>query len=581
MAISALEKALRAESDKAGVTDDVIKTCRGRARAMLAKLRKYNPKQAELVLDPAPHVSGICPRRAGKSYAGAAAALITGEAKPGSISIIISLNLKQLRRLYWKGSPSGLWAFNEEFGLNLKFNSGNLSWEHENGSIGYLLGAENDDQIESMRGMEADLYLIDECKSFAPMVLETIVDDIIDPQRSSRNGRIIMIGTPGFITTGPFYEATCVDSRDQDGRPRMLPYGQKDPYGRTADEDLLWSCHAWTLQENTAKPRQWLDAVKKKKQKRWADDHPTWMREYLGRWTSGGDGLVFRYGAEKSTGRVCWVPEVATDNPAGLPANGAPWRFIGGLDIGYEAPTAFVICAYSARLRQLRHVWDCSRQHLLVPDLADMINEAQDRFGPIEKIFADAGNLGKTIIETLIQQYGLPLERADKREKLDYIELMNGAFASGEVLVVTKDTAAALGWDSSLEIQLLTNVWDLRDEDKATLARLGRLREDKNVPNDTTDAFVYLYRGSLHHFGVKEREAQPEPGSPAAVKAWEKAQLRIARLELRNEDQAHLRNNGFDKAPRFVRRALKATKWIPATPSKTSTRTSYERSLPS
>jgi hypothetical protein len=564
---AALSKALQDDNGKTAVSDAAIARCRKRAKAMLTDLRKYNPKQAAMVLDPSPHISGLCPRRAGKSYAGAAAALITGEAKPGSISLIISLNLKQLRRLYWKGGPSGLYTFDKKFKLGLEFNSTYLRWEHENGSIGYLLGAEDDEQLEVIRGMEADLYLIDECKSFAPNKLDTLIDDIIDPQRTSRDGRLILIGTPGFVASGPFYQATCPEMADKEGKPYLVPAGTKDPFGRTPDDDLLWSCHTWTLEENTAKPKQWTDGLKKKRSKRWADDHPTWLREYMGRWTVGGEGLVFRYAEEKKTGRVTWEPQITPENPSGLPAEGAPWRLIGGLDMGYEAPTAFVLAAYSPRLRQLRHVKDWSARHMLVPDIADMIHEAQAKYGLIEKIFADAGNLGVTIVETLARQYGLPMERAEKREKLDYIELCNGALSRHEILLIE---------NTPLEHQMMMLAWDMKDDDeKIDLARRGKLREDPNIPNDSTDAFLYLYRGSLHHFGVPSEEAPLVPGSPEAVKAWERDQLEKARRTLRKADEQKFGGSAIKRAPGFARRAMEKTCQIPSTPSRHSTLTSF------
>jgi hypothetical protein len=140
--------------------------------------------------------------------------------------------------------------------------------------------------------------------------------------------------------------------------------------------------------------------------------------------------MIFRYYAEKSTGKVTWVPKPTEGNPGGLPAEGAPWRFVAGLDIGYEAPTALVIAAYSQKLGQLRHVEDISRTHMLVPDLADLLHEMQDKYGPFEKVFADMGNLGKMIVRTLVEQHGFPLEKADKREKYDFIELLNGGFSA-------------------------------------------------------------------------------------------------------------------------------------------------------
>ena len=135
---------------------------------MLAAIREVNAKQADLIVDTSPLSAAICPRRAGKSYGGAGTALITGESRPGAISIIISLNLKQLRRLYWAGSPSGLFTLNRGFGLNLKFNDVMLRWEHENGSLGYLMGCEDEEQLEVLRGMEADLYRRSGSRSCSP-----------------------------------------------------------------------------------------------------------------------------------------------------------------------------------------------------------------------------------------------------------------------------------------------------------------------------------------------------------------------------------------------------------------------------
>ena len=523
---------------------------------MAADLKRVNPKQHALVMDTSPHVAGLCPRRAGKTYAGVMAALITGEAKPGAISLIISLNLKQLRRLYWDGGPSGIHALAKKYGVVLEFNKNELRWTHENGSIGYLLGADDDEQLEVIRGLEADLYLIDECKSFVAARLAKLIDDIIDPQRGTRQARVIMIGTPGFIAAGPFWEATCPTAVDKEGRRYYVDHGQKDSHGRTPREDLIWSRHTWTLQDNTAAPWQWQEALRKKRQKGWADDHPSWCREYLGMWTGVEDGLVFRFVIEKATlHKVTWVPARTAKNYAGLPPEGAPWRFIAGLDMGFEAPTALVVLAYSRKLKQLRHVWDVSKKHLLVDQVAELIEYAKARFGHIEKIYADVGNLGKMVVRTLIRDHGFPLEAADKREKNDYIELVNAAFASGEIKVLPKPAGSEED-EYVLEEQLSRNAWDLRDGTKEELARLGRLREDRDIPNDTTDAFLYAFRGSLHHFGQKADEEEPLPGSPEAVRLWEKRQLAAARAEIKKEQQQQRNANNLPRQPSFVQRAL-------------------------
>ena len=517
--------ALQSEDGAKTVTAEVIARCRARAKDMLRKLKEVNPKQYDMVMDRSSHVAGICPRRAGKSYAGAAAALITGEATPGAISLIISLNKQQLRRIYWSGGPSGLYMLARKYKLNLTFNNTYLRWEHENGSIGYLLGCEDDEQMEVIRGLEADLYLVDECKSFAPGKLTKLIDQIIDPQLSSRNGKLVLIGTPGFIATGPFYQATCLQAVDDEGMPYAIPSGTKvDAWGRTANEHLLWSLHTWTLEDNSAKPEQWTHALRKKRSKKWADDHPIWLREYLGQWTVGGDGLVFAYADEKRAGRCTWVPVQTKENPTGLPPDGN-WRLVAGLDFGYEAPTAMVLAAYSRKYGELRHVWDWSGRHMLPHEISNMIKRAEERFGRIEVIFADVGNLGKTIAQDLMETYGHPIESAKKREKYDYIEQLNGAFQLGEVYIIP---------NTPLEIQLLTNAWDLDEVDdslpkgrtvKEEMGRLGKLVEDSSIPNDSSDAFLYLFRGSLHRFGRISKEIPIDKGSPAWVERQEAVEL--------------------------------------------------------
>lgn len=520
-----------------------------------------------MAMDPGPYVSGLCPRRAGKTYDAVATALMTGEAKPNSIVIVISLNKRQLKRLYFEG-PAGFPSLNRKFDLNVTFHGTDLMWRHENGSIGYLLGADDEEQLEVIRGLEADLYIVDECKSFAPGRLRALIDDIIEPQRATRRGRLMLIGTPGHILAGPFYEATCERAVNKKGQPYSVAYGHTDPWGRTPMQDRLWSRHHWTLQANTAAPHQWEEALKTKASKEWADDHPSWVREYLGLWPEGdNEGLVFRYGLDKSVhGKVTWWPQRTDDNPTGLPPEGGPWRLIAGLDLGFSAPTAFVVCAYSSTLRQLRHVWDEQHPHLLTHDIVEMYQRAVQRFGPIEAVYADATGLGELVVADLVMD-GLPIHKSDKREKNDFLELVNSAFARGEIKIIE---------DTILELQLLTNAWDLSDGTKEELARLHKLKEDKTVHNDVSDAFLYLFRGSLHLFGVPTSPDAPVPGSPDAIRAWEKEQLAKARREVRRELEQAASRNLFARAPRAVRAALRPPQWISQT--QTSSRPSFIRS---
>jgi hypothetical protein len=566
MAATGLERALRDDRKTADQENDVAARCRVRAKKILDDLRRTNPKQAALVTDPNSHIAALCPRRAGKTYGGVAMAMVVGEAAPGSITLVISLNSKQLRRLYWRGAPAGIFTFNRNYNLGLKTNDTHLRWEHENGSTGYLMGVDGDEEVESIRGLEADLYLIDESSIIPPGRLHRLITEILEPQAASRSGRIVMIGTPGVISTGPFYEATCDKSRSMNDEGRSLPtsvlYGTKDPFGRDPIEHMLWSRHHWTLEDNRARPQQWVAAVRKKKARAWADDHPTWLREYLGLWTESVDGLVYRYALEKGSGTVTWVPAPEKGNPAGLPPEGAPWRFVGGLDLGFEAPTAFVLAAYSRRTREFRHVTDWSYAKLHPSEIAEKISESSERYGRPEVIYCDAGNLGRMILETLKDEYGIPVERAQKRDKHDWISLANEGFARGEIKIIES---------TLLSEQLISDVWDLGDDSVEDLARVNKLVEDKSVPNDSCDAFLYALRGAYHRFKMWQSEEILDVDHPDYAARWEAEQLRKyrARKDLNVLSRASSTSH-LSLAPDFVRDAFGTS----GVPWKTSTRKS-------
>lgn len=483
--------------------------------------------QQQMILDDNPWVSALCPRRVGKSFMASSAALITGEANPGSMVLIISLTLKALKRNFWHGSRSGIPFLDRKHSLGLEFNSTELRWQHQNGSVGYLLGAEDRQAIEYIRGMEADLYIIDECKSFPPAILDELITDVLAPQRISRKGRIMMIGTPGSIFAGPFWQATCTDAVNEEeghkdeGKPWLVPYGKDDPWGRP--RKFLWSFHHWSLRDNEHMPHQWQEALDLKELKGWSDDHPTWQREYLGRWIPAAEGLVYNYMDQKRKAEhsVTWRPNRTDTNPTGLPEEGAPWHLVMGLDVGFHDPTAITVAAWSETLGELRHVYDEKHPHLLIDQVVDLVQNTIERFGRPEVIAVDTGgSMAKSFAETLIQRYGLPVVPAKKQEKNDYIEMMNSDFTLGRIRIIP---------GTDLEDQLCSVQWDLAKGAKGELAHKNKLFEDKACPNDVTDSFLYLWRECYHHFAKAKPKEAAIPGTYEWWVEREAAQLAQAR----------------------------------------------------
>lgn len=526
------------------VLDDAL-VARGVARAR-SVLKNLSPKQRAVTRDPSPLISACCPRRAGKTFLAASMALAACEAQPGAIVVVICMTLKQGRKTWWYGATSGITTLARQHGIPLKTNENELRWEHENGSIGYIMSAESRDTIESLRGLEADLYIIDECKSVAPGLLMDLLDDIIAPQSISRDGRILMIGTPGNLLEGPFWEATCPGATrltlalDEQGdviegaepvkELCAVPFGEADPHDREPGE--YWSYHFWSLEDNNMTEKaaaQWNKALRIKRKNRWADDNPTWQREYMGKWVPFVGGLVFDWLSEHAKGTaVTWTPLKATpENPAGLPLELGPWHMVWGLDLGSNDPTALVVVAYSETHNEMRHVHDEKHQHLLVDDVAALLTATAKRFGPPEAIYADTANLGKMVVATLSQVHGFQIEPAQKRDKNDHIELLNNEFRGGRCKIIR---------GTSLEHQLKMVAWDLSTASKELLARTGRLREDDLIPNDLTDALMYAFRGCYHAF-ARSPEAARGLSIEEAFVAWEVKNLERARVRLNSKPQ--------------------------------------------
>lgn len=509
--------------------------------------------QRAFVLDTSDHVSLRCPRRAGKSRAMSTKALHVGESRPGSRILVISLTLKSTKENFWAGSPSGIFVLDDLYGLGLRYHNTDLVWHHQNGSRGRLAGAETRADIEYLRGAaaEADVVLIDECKSFHPQLLIELIRDVIRPGLMTRQGQLIMGGTPGLIPVGPFYEATCEASRvttrvdGPEGHPVEVsvptcwPAGEEYPdyiMGAVAslrkeDPDYLfepWSLHSWTIEDNDKVPHQWERALKDKRRAGWGDDHPAWLREYLGQWVADTSGLVYAYAHVRSEKEsyVQWWPEKSQDNPSGLPPEEGPWHLVMGLDFGYEDANALVLVAYSERIAELRHVYDFKSPHLTLDQFVDEIKEAIARFGAPEVIIGDAGALGKLVIESFGTLFGLSVIKAEKAEKFDHIELMNNDMHAGRVKIIP-------GGD--LEDELLGLQWDLSKDTKEKLARSFKLRESPSCPNHLCDALLYSWRYCYHNFARPDRQG-PMRGTAEWLQAKElEAEQRVAYRKKRGQ----------------------------------------------
>lgn len=454
-------------------------------------------KQAQVLDDPHRRKAVLCPRRAGKSWTAMSYAFDTALRRPLSRVVIVCLTLKSAKQIYWQGASS-LLVFAKKFGIRLEPHLTDVRVTLANGSIISFIGAETKAEIEKLRGGSYDLVVIDECKSYPGGILDELIKDVLVPALRDRKGTLLLIGTPGSILAGPFYEATCPGVRNPKGRlfSRFFESPEAEWVENPPQRAVYWSRHAWTVQDNTAVPHLWEEALEEKAFYGWDDDHPSWLRESMGQWVASSDAFVYAYATLRTTSpqKVHWVPERTPENPAGLPAGHDDWRFILGIDLGFEDDTALVVGAYSPTSGVLYHVWDYKSPHMLPEQLTDWIRRVIDRFGMPDAIVADMGHGGsKMLVEGINARYGILIQPAERRDKYDHIEFVNNDFHSGRIKILENS-------DLALELSMLQ--WDLTHADKSTLAKQGKLKEHYDLANHLADAFLYLHRFSNHFWGA-------------------------------------------------------------------------------
>jgi hypothetical protein len=440
--------------------------------------------QQSVADDPSKRKVVRCPRRAGKSWLVLSIGIEGCLRKRSSIWLIVGLSRPTIQQIFW----GLLKQLSSQLELGIQFLETPLIAKFPNGSQILFRGAETRSEIEKLRGGQYDGAIVDECKSFSPVVFKELIEDVIEPALGDRRGVLILVGTPGDILAGPFYDATCEPAArfvGGDGIERESNH----LYGTPEPMPYVWSLHTWTLQDNTECPWLWEEALKTKALRGWSDDHPSWRREYLGHWVVSKNRLVYRYIPRKHD-----YEDLHEDK----------WVYVLGLDIGYKDADAIVVWAYSRTAYDVWQVYGEKRVKQNITQLAGWIYEVRDSYcgtGPEIMVYDPAGG-GSKIIAELAQIHGLYFDKpADKRDKNDFIELMNTEFDLGR-LHILPDQGGETGGVGQLARELMVNRWLER-----TLGTAKRL-EDPKTPNDLCDAALYGWRECDH------RRPQPPDRKP-------------------------------------------------------------------
>lgn len=431
-------------------------------------------KQLGLINDESKLKAALCGRRAGKTYSVCYYLIQEAYRLPDSICAYVALTRPSAKRLMWQEMKRA----NRRYNLGLRFNNAELVVTCPNNSQIFLAGANDEGDIDKLRGSAYRLVVLDECASFGPHI-ESLVEEVLEPALIDHDGTMVLIGTPNAACSGLFHYATT-------------------------NPNSGYSVHHWTVLDNPHVPdaKEWLK--RRMQRKGWGEDHPIYLREWCGRWVQSYDSLVYPFAEDKN---------IYTEPPSDV-------NFVLGVDLGYEDATAFVIGAYSSDSPAF-YIVDCKKEsHLIPAEIAEEIRFYISRYNP-SSIVMDTGGLGKSIAEEMKKRHGLPIRYAEKRNKAAYIELMGSDMRLGHVKVAPNSP--------------IIDEWKLLqwDEDKR--------KEDGRYENHLCDAALYAWRESRHYLH-KSVMPSMEVGSDEYWKAQEEKMWNQVASKLEDSSEAWWEN---------------------------------------
>lgn len=421
------------------------------------------PEQLAFVQDPARFSTAVCSVRAGKSTACAADLVHTALTMPGTTGLYITLAQSSAEKIIW---PE-LKRLCTSLQVSVKTNDTKLSIKFGNGSKIYCSGAKDASEIEKIRGLSnVALVYIDEAQAFRSHIKE-LVEEIIVKRLYDTNGRCRLMGTPGPIPSGYFYDVA---------------------------HNPNWSHHSWTLHVNP-----WIEKksgmsvpalIAQDCEKRGVTvDHPSIQRECFGRWVLDRQSLVLQYNAEKNS----------FDQLPPLP-KGKGWIYLLGIDVGFVDADALAVLAWSEQDPCTYLI-----EELIVPkqgitELAEQI-QAMDKKYSLAKMVMDEGGLGKKIGEELRRRWHLPINPADKPGKMTDYALLNDALRSGRFKAKKTSTFAA----DTMLLEI--------DREKSTP---DKLRVSTRFHSDIIDSVLYGFVVSPAYTYQAPKEL-PKPGTKEAA----------------------------------------------------------------
>lgn len=427
-------------------------------------------KQLAFVNDPSHFKAAVTTRRSGKTESCAAdLSQAASSSEDFGAFIYITSSRKMAKRNIW---PK-LKMLNSLFQLGGNPNEADLTITYPKGGIIYILGAVDKGAIEDVRGMAVRKVYIDEAQMF-PEYIRELIDDVIGPALMDYSGQLIVIGTPGPVPSGYFFDLTSPSSSNYIGKGCSL--------------------HVWTVRDNVKMPylKQGIthqQALQRELDRRGVGaDDPSIQREWFGKWVTDENSLVYHWSKQRNDYDT-------------LPAHN--WNYIIGLDLGFDDADAIAVLAWSDAAPATYLVEEKVTRGQDISALVEQVQQLCTKYN-VDKIVVDTGGLGKKITEEISKRFSIPMVAAEKVRKAEFIELMNDAMRTGKLMIKAGSQFA----HDSLKVE-----WDHEHStpDRKVIS--------KRFHSDICEAVLYAWR-ECYSYTYQKVVEEPDFGT----KAWSDAQ---------------------------------------------------------
>jgi hypothetical protein len=430
------------------------------------------PEQREFITDLSKRKSLFVARRCGKSYAIGILLLKTALENPNVKCLYFAGTEMSAINIMWKDIIEHICI---KLQIPHPYNIKAQEIRFENGSTIKLTGGDaSDNNITKVLGGKYALAVWDECQVITHD-LEYYVNALVAPAMTDYSGSpglgtIVLAGTAGDLQgTRYWYKVTG---------PNRLPG---------------WSIHTWTYKQNTAIPAGGTIPMCKLVENMIADHikvsgpdiiHTSWFKtQWKNEWQTDTDSRIYKYDTLK-----CALKD--ENIIKSLNNIDSKWKYILGVDFGFNDANAIVVAAFSRYDQRCYIVESFKQNNLVMEQIADLIQIWKKKYKPIY-IIGDAQN--KIVVETLRNVYRIPIVAAKKLGKFAHIQALNSDFVTGKIRVIEEQN-----------IDLIKEWADLTWIAKKRLEE-GKYVELASKENHLCDAAIYM-----HHFS-KHYRAEAEP----------------------------------------------------------------------